>query len=236
MSNILTITRRELSAYFLSPIAYVIMAVFAAIYGFFFNDIFVNYGVANIQYSMSGLLLVLLFMSPLMTMRALSEERKMGTDELLLTSPVSTTEIILGKFMALGVSFLLTLALLLIHLAIVLFMAQPDLGPIVSSFIGLALVGLTFIAIGLFTSSFSDNQIISGLSGFGILFFLWLIDWLGDAIGGKIGEVLNSLSMMKHFEDFNKGVIDTVNIIFYISFMAVFLFLTIRQVEARRWR
>lgn len=236
MSNIFTIMRRELSSYFLSPIAYVIMAVFVLLYGIFFTELFVGYGIANMQFSMPNLLIVLLFMAPLMTMRALAEEKKMGTDELLMTAPVSTTEIVLGKFFALTVSLLITLGLLLIHLIIILFTGKPDLGPIISSFLGLAFVGMTFIAIGLFTSSFTDNQIIAALAGFGILLFLWLIDWLGNTITGKIGEAVSSLSMMKHFEDFNKGVIDLVHIIFYLAFLIVFLFLTVRQIESRRWR
>jgi len=240
MSNVFTIMRRELSSYFLSPIAYVIMAVFVLLYGIFYNWVLVQNGVANMQFSMPNMLIVLMFMAPLMAMRAIAEEKKMGTDELLMTAPISSTEIVFGKFLALTVSFLISLGLLLVHLIIVLLVGKPDLGPIISSFLGLVLVGMTFISIGLFTSSFTDNQIIAGLSGFGILLFLFLIDWLGeivkDVFGGKLTEAIKFLSMMKHFDDFNKGIIDLVNIIFYLTFLIVFLFLTIRQVESRRWR
>lgn len=227
---------RELSSYFLSPIAYVIMAVFIGLYGVFFTGVFVTYGVANLQFSLSNVLLVFLFMAPLMTMRTLAEERKLGIEELYMTSPITTTEFIFGKYLALAISYLIMLSLLLFHFGIVIFFAKPDLGPIVSSMTGLYLAGLTFLAIGLFTSSLSDNQIISGLTGFGVLLSYWLLGWVANSMGGQVGEVLGNLSLLKHYQDFNKGVIDTKNIIFYLSNIGVFLFLTIRHMEARRWR
>lgn len=236
MNKIVTITLRELSSYFLSPIAYVIMAVFIALYGVFFTGVFVTYGVANLQFSLSNLLLVFLFMAPLMTMRALAEERKMGIEELYMTSPITTTEYILGKYLALAVSYLVMLSLLLFHFLIVFFLAKPDLGPILSSMTGLILAGLTFLAIGLFTSSLSDSQIISGLAGFGILLSYWLLGWVANSMGGKMGEILGNLSLLRYYQDFNKGVIDTKSIVFYLSNIGVFLFLTIRHMEARRWR
>lgn len=236
MNKITTIMLRELSSYFLSPIAYVIMAVFTALYGVFFTGVFVTYGVANLQFSLSNVLLVFLFMAPLMTMRTLAEERKMGIEELYMTSPITTTEYILGKYLALALSYLVMLSLLLFHFLIVVFFAKPDLGPILSSMTGLFLAGLTFLAIGLFTSSLSDNQIIAGLTGFGILLSYWLLGWVANSMGGKFGEILGNLSLLKYYQDFNKGVIDTKSIVFYLSNMSVFLFLTIRHMEARRWR
>lgn len=236
MNKIATIIFRELSSYFLSPIAYVIMAVFTALYGVFFTGVFVTYGIANLQFSLSNVLLVFLFMAPLMTMRTLAEERKMGIEELYMTSPITTTELILGKYFALALSYLVMLSLLLFHFLIVIFFAKPDLGPIISSMTGLFLAGLTFLAIGLFTSSLSDNQIISGLAGFGILLSYWLLGWVANSMGGRFGEILGNLSLLKYYQDFNKGVIDTKSIIFYLSNMGVFLFLTIRHMEARRWR
>lgn len=236
MNKMITVMRRELSSYFLSPIAYVIMTVFAALYGVFFTGVFVTYGVANLQFSLSNVLLVFLFMAPLMTMRTLAEERKMGIEELYMTSPITTTEFILGKYFALAISYLVMLSLLLFHLSIVFFFAKPDLGPVLSSMIGLVLAGLTFLAIGLFTSSLSDNQIIAGLAGFGILLSYWLLGWVANSMGGKMGEIISNLSLLKYYQDFNKGVIDIKSIIFYLSNMGVFLFLTIRHMEARRWR
>lgn len=236
MNKIATIMFRELSSYFLSPIAHVIMAVFTALYGIFFTGVFVTYGVANLQFSLSNVLLVFLFIAPLMTMRTLAEERKMGIEELYMTSPITTTEFIFGKYLALALSYLIMLSLLLFHFLIVIFFAKPDLGPIISSMTGLYLAGLTFLAIGLFTSSLSDNQIISGLAGFGILLSYWLLGWVANSMGGQVGEILGNLSLLKHYQDFNKGVIDTKNVIFYLSNIGVFLFLTIRHMEARRWR
>lgn len=160
----------------------------------------------------------------------------MGIEELYMTSPITTTEFIFGKYLALALSYLIMLSLLLFHFLIVIFFAKPDLGPIISSMTGLYLAGLTFLAIGLFTSSLSDNQIISGLAGFGILLSYWLLGWVANSMGGQVGEILGNLSLLKHYQDFNKGVIDTKNVIFYLSNIGVFLFLTIRHMEARRWR
>ncbi|MGE5582396.1 MAG: ABC transporter permease [Bacillota bacterium] len=236
MTRIGAVLRRELASYFLSPVAYVVMAVFAMIYGIFFNGIFITYGVANLQLTFSNLIVVLLFMAPIMTMRSLAEERKLGTEELLMTAPVSTSEIVLGKFCALLGALGTMLALLLIHLGIILSFAQPDLGPIIAGLFGLLLLGATFTAIGLFTSALSDNQIVAGLISFGILLLLWLMDWLGDSVGGKIGEAVSSLSLMKHYDDFSKGIVDSSNVIFYLSVLAFFILLTIWRVESRRWR
>jgi ABC-2 type transport system permease protein len=231
-----SIMRRELSSFFLSPIAYVILAVYILIYGIFYNGVFVAYGVTNLQFSMSNLLIVFIFLMPLLTMRSLSEERKMGTEELLMTSPITTSQIVLGKFFALLISLLIMLGVSLIHLVIAISFGMPDMGPIISSYVGLLLAGAVFISIGLFASSLSDNQIVSGLVGFGILLFFWLIEILGNSLGGKLGEIINNLALLKHYEDFNKGVIDTGNLVFYLSILGVFLFLTIRRVESRRWR
>jgi ABC-2 type transport system permease protein len=230
------IMRRELSSYFLSPIVYVILAIFTVIYAIFYNGVFIAYGVTNLQFSMSNLLVVFLFLMPLMTMRSLSEERKMGTEELLMTAPITTSQMVLGKFCALLILLLVMLGLSLIHFGIAISFGMPDLGPIISSYIGLILAGAVFISIGLFASSLSDNQIVSGLVGFGILLFFWLLEMLGTSVGGKLGDIINSLALLKHYEDFNKGVIDTGNLIFYLSLLGVFLFLTIRRVESRRWR
>ncbi|HEX3043283.1 MAG TPA: ABC transporter permease [Bacillota bacterium] len=236
MNSMSAIMRRELSSYFLSPIVYVILAIFALIYAIFFNGVFISYGVTNLQFSMSNLLVVFLFLMPLMTMRSLSEERKMGTEELLMTAPITTGQMVCGKFFALLILLLVMLGLSLIHFVIAISFGVPDLGPIISSYIGLILAGAVFISIGLFASSLSDNQIVSGLVGFGILLFFWLLEMLGTSVGGKLGDIINNLALLKHYEDFNKGVIDTGNLIFYLSLLGVFLFLTIRRVESRRWR
>ncbi len=236
MNKVIIVMQRELSSYFLSPVAYVIMAVFAAIYGVFFTGLFVTYGVANLQFSMTNLLFALIFIIPIMTMRTLAEERKSGAEELLMTAPVTTQAVVLGKYCALLIALLAMLGLLLIHWGIVLAFTAPDGGPIIASLIGLMLAGAAFIAIGMFTSSLSDNQVISGLLGFAILLIYWLIGWVGGSIGGKIGDLISGLSMVSHYQGFNKGVIDSGSIVFYLSHAAVFLLLTVRQVEARRWR
>jgi ABC-2 type transport system permease protein len=239
MRNIVTIMRRELSSYFLSPIIYILLALFVLIYGFFFILMFLgrgNGGIANLQYSFGDLVIVFLIIIPLLTMRSLAEERKLGTEEFLMTSPITSTEIVLGKMAALTVSFLIIISTILVHLFIVLTIARPEMGPIISSFIGLFLLGLTFLSIGLFTSSLTDNQIVAGAVSFTILLLLWLVNWLAGAFTGVMSQIFSSISLINYFADFTKGILDTANIIFYLSVTALFIFLTIRQVEARRWR
>jgi ABC-2 type transport system permease protein len=239
MRNILTIMRRELSSYFLSPIIYIVMALFVVIYGFFFVLMFLgggNGGYANMQYSFGNLVIVFLIIIPLLTMRSLAEERKIGTEEFLMTAPITSTEIVLGKMSALTVSFLVIISTILVHLVIILTMAQPEMGPIISSFIGLFLLGITFLSIGLFASSLTDNQIVAGAVSFTILLLLWLINWLASSSVGILSKILSSISLINYYADFTKGILDTANIIFYLSVSALFVFLTIRQVEARRWR
>lgn len=238
MRNIVTIMRRELSSYFLSPIIYIVMALFVLIYGFFFLLTFVgrNGGDSNLQYSFINLVIVFLIIIPLLTMRTLAEERKLGTEEFLMTAPITSTEIVLGKIFGLMVSFLIIISTLLVHIIIAFALSKPEIGPIVSSFIGLFLLGITFISIGLFASSLTDNQIVAGVVSFTMLLMLWIVNWLADAFVGVLGQVFNAISFINYYADFTKGIMDTANIIFYLSVTALFIFLTIRQVEARRWR
>ena len=236
MKGVMVIMRRELASYFLSPIAYAVTAVFILLYGLFFSGIVLGFGVANLEYTFSNMVVVLLFMAPLMTMRTLAEEKKTGVDELLMTAPISTGHFVFGKFFAVCVALLSMMALTVIHFLIVRHYAAPDWGPIVTSLFGLFLAGVSFLAVGIFTSSLTDNQIISALFCFGILLFFWLVDWMAEAVGGKTGELLGNLSLIKHYEDFNKGILDSSHIIFYLTMTAIFLFLTVRQLESRRWK
>lgn len=239
MRNVFTIMRRELSSYFFSPIIYIVMALFVLIYGIFFTVLFLgvgNGGYANLQYSFGNLVFVISVIIPLLTMRSLAEERKIGTEEFLMTAPITSTEIVLGKMSALTVSFLVIISTILLHLVIVLTVARPEMGPIISGFIGLFLLGFSFISIGLFASSLTDNQIIAGVVSFAMVLVLWLIEWLAGASIGVLSQILSSISLIKYYDDFTKGIMDTANIIFYLSVSSLFVFLTIRQVEARRWR
>lgn len=238
MRNMVTIMRRELSSYFLSPIIYIVMALFVLIYGFFFVLTFVgrNGGDSNLQASFINLIIVFLIIIPLLTMRTMAEERKTGTDEFLMTAPITSTEIVMGKILGLMVAFLIIISTLLVHIIIVLCLSKPEIGLIFSSLLGLFLLGVTFISIGLFASSLTDNQIIAGVVSFTILLVLWIINWLASSFAGFLGQVFNSISFINYYSDFTKGIIDSANIIFYLSVTALFVFLTIRQVEARRWR
>ncbi|MGE5558772.1 MAG: ABC transporter permease [Bacillota bacterium] len=236
MNNIFTVMRRELSSYFLSPLIYVLAAVFVFLYGVFFTGLLLGRGIVSLHLSLGSMLMVMLFMIPIMTMRSLAEEKRMGTDELIMTAPITTAQFVAGKFIAICVSFLIMLSMLGFHVLIAYLVAQPDPGPIIGSFLGLICMGLVFISVGLFTSSLSENQVVAGLLGFGILLLFWLLDWVGGAFPGKFGETLNALSLMTYYDDFGKGVLDTANAVYYLTMAGIFLFFTIRKVESRRWK
>jgi ABC-2 type transport system permease protein len=178
----------------------------------------------------------MLFLLPIITMRTYSEEKRSGTIELLLTSPISDVEIILGKFFgALGL-YCVMLLVTMIYVGVLFFFGKPEVKPIVSAYLGLLLVGASFISIGLFISSLTKNQIVAAAGTFTFVLMLWIIDWFGDQAGPTTREIVSYLSITKHFEDFAKGVIDTKHIIYYLSFITLGLFLTAKSVDTERWR
>ncbi len=240
MRNILTIAQKELSTYFVSPVAYVVTAFFLVVMGYLFAVPVVAFRNAPIMAVIRSLFfnmaVVLLLISPALTMRLLAEEQRMGTIELLLTSPVRDWEVVLGKFLGSLGFFAVMLVLTGFYPLIALRVGNPDLGPILSSYLGTFLMGAAFLAAGLFASSLTQNQIIAAVVGFAILLLLWLIDALSNIAGGSLAQVLQYLSLITHFDDFTKGVVDTSNLVYYLSVTAIFLFLATRSLETRRWR
>jgi len=229
------ITKKEIISYFLSPIAYVIIAVFLAISGYFFSVILFATHLADLRGILGNMAVTFLFMAPILTMRSLAEERKLGTDELLMTSPVSITAMVAGKYLAALAVYGVILLLSLTYPIILLYLASPDLGPIISGYLGLVLMGGAFIAVGIFASSLSENQIVAGIIGFGLLLLFWMVGWMGSTMSDGINQVLSSLSLVEHYNDFEKGILDSSHLLFYISFIFTFLFLTIRVIDSRRW-
>jgi ABC-2 type transport system permease protein len=254
MTNILAIAQKELRAYFASPIAYVVIGFFALVFGWMYASIlqwFVGQGMQaglgmgpqalNINQQMFRPLLlnmtvVFLFLLPLVTMRTYSEEKRSGTMELLLTSPVTDLQIILGKFAGAMGLYVAMLAVTLIHFGLLFIYGNPEWRPLASAYLGLLLFGGCFISVGLFISSLTRNQIVAGAATFAVFLLLWVIDWIGAALGPRAEEVLRYLSMTGHLDDFVKGVIDTKHIVYYLSFIAFGLFLTARSVDTERWR
>lgn len=255
MKNALWIARRELASYFYSPVFYVVITVFMFIYSFMFFSILnffstqslqapqlaamgiaMNINEMVIEPALSNMSVVLLFIIPLITMRSFAEERKNKSFALLLSSPVRLGEIVAGKFLAcLGV--VLTMIVLSSYSVVFLVvMGSPEIGPIVSGYLGIILMSGCYVAMGLFASSLTDNQIVAAVIGFGFIFFMWIIGWAAQSADEGMGLILNYISLVDHMEPFLKGMIDTNHVVYYLSFMAFSLFLTYRIVDSRRWR
>jgi ABC-2 type transport system permease protein len=249
------IFKKEMRLYFTSPIAWVIGSIFLLVGGYFFYSIFAFFTLASMQSAMnpamgrelnvtdsvmrplfSNLTVILLLLMPMITMRLFAEERRSGTIELLLTYPVRDGAVLLGKYLAALALYGLMLAGTLLYPAIVVYFARVDPGPLLTGYLGLVLLGATFLAVGLFASSLTENQIVASLVTFGTLLIFWVIGWSAEYAGGTLGSVLRHLSLIEHFDSFAKGVLDTKDIVYYLNFTILALFLTLRSLEARRWK
>jgi len=180
--------------------------------------------------------ILVLFLMPAITMRTYSEEKRSGTIELLLTSPVTDFQIIMGKFLGSMGLFAAMLGVTLIHIVLLFIYGNPEWKPIVTVYLGLLLMGGCFISMGLFISSLTKNQILAYISTFAVFLLLWVITWMGSFSGPTIDKLTQYLSIIDHFDDFGKGVLDTTHIIYYLSFITFGLFLTSKAVESERWR
>jgi len=169
-------------------------------------------------------------------MRTYAEEKRSGTIELLLTSPVTDVEIIMGKFLGAMLLYAAMLAVTVLHMAILFIFGDPEWKPIATGYLGLLLMGGCFLSLGLFISSLTKNQIVAAMATFGVFLMLWVINWISTFVGPTTQTVLQYLSLTEHFDDFAKGIIDTKHVIYYLSFMAFGLFLTAKSVDSERWR
>ncbi len=236
MRNILAISKKEYNSYLASPMAYVVTGIFLILTGVFFGTSPSTY----LETSISGVWgfwgqLIIMAIAALITMRLVAEERKIGTLELLLTAPVRDSEIILGKYLG-SLGLLLTMLVLTLYYPFLLnVFGDPDIGPILTSYLGLFLLGGSCLAIGLFASTVTSNQIVAAVVAGGILFALWFLGMAAGFLPEKIGEVIGFFSLSFYFPDFVTGIIDTRGIIFYISIAVLFLFLAIRALENSRW-
>ena len=237
MNNTITIAWKETKAYFTTPTAYIVGAMFLVLTGIFFVfDMTRPFAEASVRNFVSWASLFIMFLAPLLTMRLLAEEQKLGTLELLLTAPVRDWEVVLGKYIASFVALMVTILFTLYYVILLYVFATPDTGPILSAYFGLVLYGTAALAIGIMASSLSGNQIVAAVVGIGILLTLSFIDRIALIVEGLAADVLNAVSMNAHFADFARGVIDTSHIVYYISMAAVFLFIAVRSLETRRWR
>ncbi len=255
MSNILAIANKELRSYFASPIAYIVIGMFALLYGFFFWSIlryFVSQSMQMGQFGMGpqtmnvnqmlirpllqNVTILVLFVMPMVTMRTYAEEKRSGTIELLLTSPLTDFQIIMGKFTGAMTLYAIMLLVSLVPLATLFAYGRPEWQPIVTAYLGLLLLGGCFISLGLLISSITSNQIVAGMVTFAVFLFLWVITWIGSFSGPTVDGLTKYVSIIEHFDDFGKGVIDTTHLVYYVSFITFGLFLTAKSVDSERWR
>jgi ABC-2 type transport system permease protein len=250
--NILAIAGKELRSYFASPIAFVIIGLFALLFSRFFYAylmVFVQRssgmmggGGANninqemIRYVLMNSAVIILFVMPMITMRTYAEEKRSGTIELLLTSPLTDLEIIVGKFLGAMGLYCAMLAVTVAYMGILFFYGNPEWRPVVAGYLGLLLLGGCFISVGLLISSLTKNQIVAGVITFAVFLMLWIINWSADQSGPTMRAVLNHLSIIDHFDDFARGIIDTKHVVYYLSFITFGLFLTAKSVDSERWR
>ena len=247
-----------MNSYFRSPIAYIVITVFAIIFGYFFVSIlslFVRQSLMAAQYAeeygqamhlnlnemvirplLMNVSVVSLFLVPMITMRLFAEEKKTGTIELLMTSPVTDVEIILGKFLAALLLYGVMLALTFIYFLLLFRYGNPDWKPLAAGYLGLLLLGGCFMALGTLLSTVTRNQLVAGMLTFGLFLMLWVIDWVNDYATGPIGQVASYLALTTHLENFAKGVLDLRDTVYYLSVIGLGLFLTVRSVESVRWR
>jgi ABC-2 type transport system permease protein len=254
MRNVVAIAQRELRAYFSSPIAYVAVGLFGLIFGLMYGGIVnwfaeqsqgmgmgmgpqtMNINQQLIRPLVMNMSVVFLFVLPIVTMRTYSEEKRSGTMELLLTSPLTDLQIVLGKFFGALAVYVVLLVVSAVHVGLLFWYGAPDWRPVLSAYLGMLLFGGSFIALGLFLSSLTSSQVVAGLTTFGLALVLWIINWIAPALDPTGQSILTYLSMTEHLDDFVKGVIDTKHLMYYISFIAFGLFLTARSVDVERWR
>jgi ABC-2 type transport system permease protein len=254
MRNILTICGKEVRSYFASPVAYLLMALFGLVFGFFFYSATAYFVMEGMRQQMGGgggamsvnefviapLLgnasVVGLFLIPLISMRLFAEEKRTGTIELLLTSPVRDWEIIIGKWLGAMTMYLCVLAIAALNVALLFAYGKPDWRPILTGFLGLILQGGCVLAIGTFISTTTRNQIIAGAATFSICLLLWVLSWVSSYNDAGWAQAVAYCSILTHFEPFSKGIIDTKDVVFYLSAIFLGLFMTARSLESLRWR
>ena len=254
MRNIWTICRRELYAYFVSPIAWVLLTIFALLSGVFTYDMAALFVRAGFESQMQGqsfpmnvneqvlapllsnISVVGLFLIPLISMRLFAEEKRQGTIELLITSPIHDTEIVIGKWLSAVLMYGALLVVLLADVSFLFLYGNPDWKPFLTGFLGVLLQGACILALGTFISTLTKNQIVAGTIGFGLALVLWILSWSTSFGSSPTVQVLNYLSIISHQDSFTRGIIDTKDLIYYLSMIFLGLFLTTRSLESLRWR
>ncbi len=253
MTNILAIVRKEWRGYFASPVGYVVIGMYALVFGYFYT-VYLSWflrqsmqgpqmggGPMNVNQQMirgvfDNSMVIFLFVVPLITMRAYAEEKRSGTIELLMTSPITDFQIVIGKFLGAMSLYGAMLGVTLIHIGVLFAYGNPEWKPILTGYLGLVLLGGCFVSVGLFFSSLTKNQIVAGMFTFVVLLLLWVIGWIGNFSGPTVERLTGYLSLTSHVDDFLRGVIDSQHVVYYLSFITFGLFLTAKAVDSERWR
>jgi len=253
MRNVVAIAQKEFKSYFASPIGYVLVGFWALLFGYFFVTILSYFLRQSLQMGQMGqpaanvnqdllrpvlynATILVLFILPAVTMRTYAEEKRSGTIELLLTSPLTDFQIIFGKFLGAMALYGVMLLVTLIDVVLLFRYGTPEWKPILTAYIGLFLMGGCFISVGLFISSLTRNQVVAVMATFSVFLLLWIINWIGNFVGPTGADIVNYLSIVDHYDDFAKGVIDTTHLVYYLSFITFGLFLTAKSVDSERWR
>ena len=238
MTRATVIARRELSSYFYSPIAYVAMVLFLGVAGYLFSRDFVPGQPAGMRSIFEWMVWLLVGVLPVLCMGLLAQEWATGTIETMMTAPVEEHEVVIGKFLGSFLFFLVLLAPTLLYLVMLALYSRPDYGPIFSGYVGLILVGAMFIAIGLFCSSLTKTQLVAVITAWAILLMISLVPWIaaGQATLSGFWRKVADQGVMARYVDFSKGIIDTGNLVYFLAVTTVFLFLTVKVLESRRWK
>jgi len=256
--NIGLVFSRELKSYFSSLTVYIVIVMFLLMTGYFFYNLLATFSVVSFQAQADPMLarqyqllninetvirplfgsisIILLIMTPLLTMRLFAEEKKTGTIELLLTFPVNDLDVVLGKYFACLAIQLIMILMTVTYPVLIVVLGEPEPMPILTGYLGLILLGAAAISLGIFTSSVTENQIVSASISFGILFFFWLISYSVPLVSPGLGTLLGYLSINEHINSLSKGVVDSEDILYYLCFTVLFLFLTLRSLETNRWK
>ena len=255
MSKVIALYRRELSYYFQSPVAYAVTTLFLLLSGYFFYNLLGYFNLESLRAMQSpiqsralsltssvlaplfaNMSSVLLLMLPLLTMRLFAEEKRSGSAELLFTYPVSDAHVVAGKFLAAVTVHAVMLAMTLPFPALLYYFARPEGGAIFSGYLGLFLMGVSFVAMGAFFSALSDSQLVAGALTFGCALLFLVIGWITPFVSGAVAAVLSQLSMVRHLDAMARGVVDTNDLVFYLNLTVFFLFLCARVLDSARWR
>jgi ABC-2 type transport system permease protein len=241
MQNIYVIAKRELGSYFVSPIAYVAVAVYLVVAGFIFvlevNGMATYGAPVSLEGQFGTMVFLWLIFAPPLTMRLLAEEQRMGTLELLLTSPVSDWEVVVGKFLAGAAVLLLTIVITLTYGLMLKIFGNADVGPMAAGYLGLFLTGTTLMSVGVLASSMTQNQVIAAVLAFVITLMLWVLGAAGQLVSNPTAsQFFSQVGFFEHTSNFWRGVIDTNDIVYFLSVIVLALFIATRVLETRRWR